>query len=290
MIAGMTRRYLASTLASVAGFLGVICNAAADPPRRIVSFNVCADQLIVALADPQQIAGLSPYATDPMLSAVAEQARAFRRLEWQAELVVSLDPDLVLVGPRDRSVTRRMLSGLGYRVAELGLVLDLDAARKQIAEVAELVGHPERGGALLARLDAARVRLMAVPRPPLRTALLVGHGGYAEGPASLAAAMLTLAGLEPPAGAPDGLGGFIPLERLLVLRPDILVMRSLIEQASDQGSVYLIHPALRELYPPQRRIILPGRYTLCGGPALVAGLEYLADVLSRLASAPPSPR
>ena len=51
--------------------------AAADPPRRIVSFNVCADQLVVALADPSQIVALSPYAADPMTSVVADKARAF---------------------------------------------------------------------------------------------------------------------------------------------------------------------------------------------------------------------
>ena len=66
-------------------------------PRRIVSFNICADQLVVALADPGQVAGLSPYAADPTLSAVAEEARAFRRIAWHAESTIPLDPDLVLV-------------------------------------------------------------------------------------------------------------------------------------------------------------------------------------------------
>ncbi len=49
---------------------------AADAPRRVVSFNVCADQLVIALADPGQIVALSPYARDPAISVVAEKARA----------------------------------------------------------------------------------------------------------------------------------------------------------------------------------------------------------------------
>ena len=48
---------------------------AADAPRRIVSFNQCADQLVLALADPGQIVGLSPYAADPSLSVMAEPAK-----------------------------------------------------------------------------------------------------------------------------------------------------------------------------------------------------------------------
>jgi iron complex transport system substrate-binding protein len=270
--------------------LAVADHASAEPPRRVVSFNICADQLVVALAAPEQIAGLSPYAADPTLSAVAEPARAFRRLQWHAESTISLDPDLVLVGPRDRSVTQRMLGALGFRVVSIELVSTIAAAREQIRNVAALLGHPERGDELLARLDAARARLAAAPRPHASTALLIGHGGYTEGAATLASALLAEAGLRPPPGAPPGMGGFVPLESLVVMRPDLLVTSSLIEVPHDQGSLYLTHPAVRTLYPPDRRIILPGRYTLCGGPALVAGLDHLADQLIKLWAAPPTPR
>ena len=264
--------------------------AAADAPRRVVSFNICADQLVVALAAPEQIAGLSPYATDPTLSAVAEQARAFRRLQWHAESTIPLDPDLVLVGPRDRSVTQRMLTSLGFRVVSVDFVSTIAAAGEQIRTVAALLGHPARGEQLLARLDAARARLASAPRPPVSTALLIGHGGYTEGAATLAAALIAEARLVPPAGAPRGMGGFVPLESLVMMRPDLLITSSVIEEPRDQGSVYLAHPAVKALYPPARRIILPSRYTLCGGPALVAGLDHLADELIRLAAASPIPR
>jgi iron complex transport system substrate-binding protein len=264
--------------------------AQADAPRRVVSFNICADQLVVALAAPEQIAGLSPYATDPTLSAVAEQARAFRRLQWHAESTIPLNPDLVLVGPRDRSVTQRMLTSLGFRVVGVDFVSTIAAAREQIRTVAALLGHPERGEQLLARLDAARARLASAPRPPVSTALLIGHGGYTEGSATLAAALIAEARLVPPAGAPRGMGGFVPLESLVMMRPDLLITSSVIEEPRDQGSVYLAHPAVKALYPPARRIILPSRYTMCGGPALVAGFDHLADELIRLAASPPIPR
>jgi iron complex transport system substrate-binding protein len=255
----------------------------AAAPQRVVSFNICADQLAVALSDPAQIAGLSPYATDPTLSAVAEEARTFQRIEWQAESIVPLNPDLVLIGPRDRSVTRRLLNTLGFRVVEIDFVSTIEAAREQIRAVAALLEHPQRGEALLARLDAARTRLATAPRPDATTALLIGHAGYTEGPTSLAAALMQEARLRPPPGAPAGIGGFVPLEKLLVMRPDLLVMSSLVEQPRDQGSVYLTHPALQALYPLSRRIVLPGRYTLCGGPGLVTGLDHLANEMARLA-------
>jgi iron complex transport system substrate-binding protein len=267
-------------------FMIAAAPAFADAPRRVVSFNQCGDQLVLALADPGQIAGLSPYAADPTLSAVAEKARAYPRLDWQAESTIALGPDLVLIGQNDRPVTKHILRAQGLRLYEIALIADLDTARRQIVEVAAVLGHPERGEKLLAEFDAARARLHAAPKPRFATALLVNRGGYTAGVRSLAAALLAEAGLKPPPGAPPGYGGYVQLERLLTLRPDLIVLNNTPTGAKDQGSYNLSHPALDALYPPGRRIVLPPRYTICGGAALVEAFDYLADVLARLAQSP----
>jgi len=258
---------------------------AADAPRRVVSFNQCGDQLVLALADPEQIAGLSPYAADPSLSAAAEKAKRYPRLDWQAESTIALAPDLVLIGQNDRPVTKHILRAQGLRLYEIALISDLDAARRQIVEVAAVLSHPERGEKLLADLDAARTRLQAAPKPRFRTALLVNRGGYTAGQESLAAALLAEAGFQAPPGTPPGYGGYVPLERLLMLRPDAIVLNNPPAEG-DQGSYNLSHPALAALYPPERRIVLPPRYTICGGGALVEAFDYLAAVLTRLAQSP----
>jgi iron complex transport system substrate-binding protein len=258
----------------------------ADAPRRIVSFNLCADQLVLALADPEQIAGLSPYAADASTSVMTEQARAYPRLQWQAESTIALGPDLVLIGDSDRPVTKHILRSQGLQLHEITLIADLDTARRQVREVAAVLGHPQRGEKLIAGIEAARARLHAAPKPPFTTALLVNRGGYTAGERSLAAALLMEAGLKPPDGAPPGYGGYVQLEKLLVLHPDVIVLNNEPRDAADQGSYNLTHPALNVLYPPERRIILPARYTLCGGPALIAALDYLTELLTRLAQSP----
>jgi iron complex transport system substrate-binding protein len=235
---------------------------AADPPRRVASFNVCADQLVIALADPGQIVALSPNARDPAISVVTEQAAKYPLLGRTAETMVPLKPDLVLVGPWDRPLTQRMLHVLGFNLVTVPLVNDVPKGIAQIREIAKLLGHPERGEALIAEIEAARKRLAAAPRPKSSSAMLVGNGGYTVGPESLAAALMREAGLVPPAGAPGGYGGYVPLEQLVMLRPDFLVMASIIETPDGQGTLYLTHPALRALYPRAKRIVLPSRYTL----------------------------
>lgn len=258
---------------------------AAEVPRRIASFNVCADQLVVALADPNQIVALSPNSRDPAISVIADRELPYPLLGRLAESVVPLKPDVILVGPWDRPVTQRMLRALGFRLVGVDLVNNVTAGFAQIRQMATFVGHPERGEALIAEIQAARRRLAAAPRPKSTSALLVGNSGYTVGPDSLAGALLREAGLVPPPGAPAGYGGYVPLETLIKLRPDFLVLSSLVETPDGQSALYLTHPALRALYPPEKRIVLPSKFTLCAGPSLVAAFDYLADVLTRLAGA-----
>jgi iron complex transport system substrate-binding protein len=269
--------------AVVIGVLAAPCGsgARAEAPKRIVSFNLCADQLVLALADPEQIAGLSPYAVDAALSVMTERGAGFKRLDWDAESIVNLAPDLVLVGPSTRP-TRAMLNAMGIRVVEIGLISDLAAAQAQAREIGALLGHPGRGEALARELGAAEARLAAAARKPPLTALLVQRSGYSEGPTSLVAAMLTIAGLRPPPNAPAGFGGYLSLEELLVDGPDVLVLHDPPRAAGDQGALFITHPALLARYGAGRRIDLPERYTQCGGPPLVQGLDYLAQAVARL--------
>ncbi|MGL4262474.1 MAG: ABC transporter substrate-binding protein [Afipia sp.] len=259
------------------------------PPKRIVSFNLCADQLLLALADPGQIAGLSPYAVNPLLSVMTDKAASFPRLDWDAESVVNLAPDLVLGGPSHRPI-HAMLSAMGIRVVDVELIRNLADARRQAIEVGKLVGHPERGEALARQIEQAEARLSAVALKPPLTALVIQREGYREGPASLASGMLSIAGLRPPqresAGAGGFMsaqqGGFVSLEHLLTDGPDVLVLQDPPREAQDQGALFITHPALLARYGANRRIDLPERYTLCGGPPLLQGLDYLAKAIKTL--------
>lgn len=287
----MKKTTFAGLFAAIVTALGVGAQSAhADtPPKRIVSFNLCADQLLLALADPGQIAGLSPYAVNPLLSVMTDTAAPFPRLDWDAESVVNLAPDLVLGGPSHRPI-HAMLSAMGIRVVDVALIRSLADARRQAIEVGKLIGHPARGEALARQIEQAEARLAAAALKPPLTALVIQREGYREGPASLASAMLSIAGLRPPDRASSGAGGFmaaeqggfVSLEHLLTSGPDVLVLQDPPRQARDQGALFITHPALLARYGPNRRIDLPERYTLCGGPPLIEGLDYLAKAITAL--------
>ena len=286
-ILGIGARTTQFGLACMAALIAAVAPAWADtPPSRIVSINLCADELLVALADPGQIAALSPYAVDPTLSFVAREAEAFRHDAAEAETVVDIDPDLVLAGRFTKLASREMLMRLGYRVVLLDAARSIDQSIAQIRQVATLVGHPERGEALIAEIEAARERARnAAARFTSRpTAAVYQRRGYVTGAETLTGELMAAVGLDNQGGALAGkTGRFVPLERLVTTRPDYLVVASPDADAEDQGTALLAHPALAALYPPEKRIVLPEKLTVCAGPSLPAALDWLAAQIARIA-------
>jgi iron complex transport system substrate-binding protein len=260
---------------------------AADAPRRIVSLNVCADQLLLALADRDQIAALSIYAADRGMSFLAPAADALPHDTASAEQVVAHRPDLVFAGTLTKRATREMLPRLGYAVTLLPPARTVDQSIQQIRQVAAATGHAERGEALVAEIDAARTRARAAVRGARLTAAVYQRRGYVTGSGTLTADLLATVGLVDGGGLLAGnIGGFVPLERIVANPPDVLIVGSPAPRAEDQGSALLSHPALAELYPPAKRIILPDRLTVCGGPSLPAAFDWLAAEARRVAGLP----
>jgi iron complex transport system substrate-binding protein len=278
----MITRFLAFLL-----LLASTAVAVAQTPSRIVSINLCADALLLALANPAQITALSPYATDPTMSFMASSAAAFRHDAADAETVVDLNPDLVLAGRFTKRATREMLIRLGYRVVLLDPARSIEQSIDQIREVADLVGHPGRADALIEQIEEARTLATWAAGPAQLSAAVYQRRGYVTGAETLTGELMEIVGFVNEGGSLAGAtGAFVPLERLVADRPDFLIVASPRPPAEDQGAALLAHPALERLYPPERRIILPERLTVCGGPSLPAALDWLATEARRASALP----
>ncbi len=281
---------MAMKTATILGFIAALLVSlvqgacAGEAPRRIVSINMCADQLLLALADSDQIAALSPYAANPTMSFMADKAVKYRHDAGQAETVVALHPDLVLAGSFNDPATLGMLTRLGYRVEHVDAANSIDKSIAQIREVAALTGHPDRGAALIARIDAARAAAIAAAQGrPHPTAVVYQRRGYVTGGDTLTGELLSIAGFTNDGGRLAGkFGGFVPLERMVMEHPDTIVVSSPDASAVDQGTALLSHPVLTGLYPPSRRIVMPERLTVCGGPSLPAALARITDEAQRV--------
>ncbi|MFM2128529.1 MAG: hypothetical protein RL477_75, partial [Pseudomonadota bacterium] len=109
------RRVLAALLAAIF-VLGPCAAARADKPQRIVSINLCTDQLAMLLVPAERIVSLSFLAADPASSAMAELGARFHLNHGLAEEILPLDPDIVLAGPHGAGAAIALLRRLGRPV------------------------------------------------------------------------------------------------------------------------------------------------------------------------------
>jgi iron complex transport system substrate-binding protein len=255
--------------------------AAAELPR-IASMNVCTDQLLLTLADPEQILGLSRYSRDRFQSWAADDARRYRILSGGAEDILVLKPDVVVASTFDKRATRELLREKGLRLAEFGVPRSLDEAKDQIRQMGDIVGHPDRAAAEIAKLDGAIARArQAVARKQYRV-LPLSRRGWVSGSESLLSSLLTETGLFNAAGELGvAFGGFASLEAIVNLKPDFIVVSEANDTAEDDGGAFLLHPALERFYPPSKRIVVPDRLTVCGGVMLADALDVLVAQLER---------
>ena len=153
---------------------------------RIVSMNVCTDQLLLTLADPD-----TDPRPQPLLARCAgnpgrpTMRAATRILSGGAEDILVLKPDVVVASLFDKRSTRELLKANGLHLAEFAVPRTLDEVKDQIRQMGEIAQHPDRaarrnraarcgdrarasgrGGQALSRAAAVAARLGIRPRQP----------------------------------------------------------------------------------------------------------------------------
>ena len=259
--------------------------AAPAPPRRVLSLNLCADQLLVALADPGQIAGLTRLSRDPALSPIVAEARRFRSVRGTAEEVMAIDPDLVIASPWRATRTLRGADGRPVATLDLPPAESWAAVRGQIVTVGDAIGRGARARALVARLDADLARVPRATGAPV--VAFYQRRGYLTGAGTLVDDLmhrLGMVNLATRLGRPAL--SRMPLEALVAARPDYLIVEAPGGGGIDRGAEMLAHPAIAAI----PRLTLPGAATSCGGPGFVAAAKSLAAQLQAVRAAHAAPR
>lgn len=272
---GRTAIGLSVVLAALAFATAAACGPA---PRRIVSLNPCLDAILIAVADPGQIAALSHYSRDPHQSAISDVAVRYPFTWGSAEEVAAIKPDLVLRSSMGGRALTAVLPRLRIRQASFRVPDSVDENLAQIERIAHLVGHPERGRALEARIRAALQAAAPRPGEPRLGALIYEYHGLASGPGTLVDELMRRTGFDNLARR-YGLAatGDVPLERLLADPPEVLLSGRVAPNEPAWADRVLSHPALTAL---KRRIkveTFPETLMFCGGPTLVPEVQALAQ-------------
>ncbi|MBI1219646.1 MAG: ABC transporter substrate-binding protein [Rhodobacteraceae bacterium] len=259
-----------------------LASGATAMPARVVSMNLCTDQLAMLLAAPGQLVSVSFLAADPLSSAMVAEAAGYPKNHGQAEEVFLLHPDLVLAGTYTTRASVDLLRRLGVKVAIIPAPDSLDSVGAAMRAVGAALGREAAADAMAGRFEADLAALRARPLPPDRAALYA-PSGYTSGTGTIADDILRAAGFRNVA-AEAGIIGYarLPLERLVLATPDALVTSQHYPGASRPEAI-LHHPVLRDMIarlgPPQ-----------VAGPDWDCGTPKLIDAIAALQAAHPGAR
>jgi iron complex transport system substrate-binding protein len=255
----------------------------ASPPSRIVSLNVCIDQILVDLVPHARIAAVTHLAADPLSSAHPENAVGIPITRGDAEDVLSRDPDLILAGQFTTPATVDLLRRLGKRVELIAFPDSIAGVRSVILQIAAAVGAEARGAALVAGLDqrlAAAQSPIIGPHAPTALVYQVNH--YVSGTFGLVDEALRIAGWRNGAGAMAiTRSGQVTLESLVTTPPDLLIFASAPETYRTAVADNLRHPVLARLQRQVGSVVVPWPLMLCGTHHIAEAVE--AMVAARLA-------
>ncbi|WP_243374879.1 ABC transporter substrate-binding protein [Microvirga solisilvae] len=260
----------------IALLLGSGAGEAQAKPRRVVSLNLCTDEMLLALGDREQIASLSFLINDPSISIMVDEAKGLPVNDGRAESILFECADLVLTGTFGQHHQAALLKAQGLEVMTLGPWTSLADGREQIRSLARALGHPERGEALLGEIDATlrRTKDIVSKQPSI---LVYDRGGWVSAANSPMNELLAHMGFKPhheALGLPYG--GVARLESIVTAPPDYLLVDEDARTTVDNGTALFSHPALLNAVPLARRLVVPGRLTICGGPSTPAAIDALA--------------
>lgn len=231
---------------------------------RVASLDLCADEYLLLLARPSEVASVSRLSHDPADSPLWRSARRFPAHGGGLEQVLGKRPTLLLATGGGGRGTAAIAGKANIRVLTLPHARDIGDVERAMVKFAQALGDPARATGWRRRL--ARLRAKPVRQ---REAIFLGGGGLSVGAGSLAAQWMALGGFRQ-RGLP---GGRATLE-LLATRPPAVLLRSTYRAGQvSLGQRWLDHPLARR--SPAQAIATDGRPWTCAGPLMLDEIERL---------------
>ncbi len=249
---------------------------------RIVSLDHCSDQYALALADPSQIAALSPKAHQDY-SFFADRAKGIPSFRGTVEEILQLDPDYVIrYWGGDKSMLN-ILEQAGIKVISAKTGLNMTDMLSNVDVFSAAFKQKELG--LVFREDY-KARLLALERTKSRglNAIYLTPSGTTAGAGTFANDILRLAGFSN-AIAEMGLKRWptIPLEKVILDPPDVFI-GAFFDNASIHHSDWgiLRHNAVQRMFEDVPTVYVPGRLLACRTFTFVDAAEYIVHELEAI--------
>ncbi len=247
---------------------------------RVASTSVCADQYLLRLGAPEQIAALSADARDPALSYYAARARAFPLTHSTAEELITLKPDIVLAEAYGLRDTARILTRQGIRVVTLPAPESIDGVAAALREIGTTIGRAEDGEDAAAEITARRALLRTGMNATRPEALYLLPTGSTAGGHTYMDDILRESGLRNYA-AERGAEGWtrVNLETIVRDPPSLLILSFFDRSTRTAITGFAANPVFLRALAHTPRIDVPNAFWICAGPMILAASEFIAERL-----------
>ncbi len=247
-------------------------------PQRIVSVTITGDVLLKSLVDSSRVLAVSALADDSGIHEVAGLFPNKPRIGPDLERIVSMRPDLVLLGSFHDPAFVDGIRKSGLAVELLESPNSLVKVRAYLKKVAARLGESDKGDSLVRWMDSILDTVKArVAKCPDRPRVLYWSEGFTAGDSSTIGDLMEVAGVRNLARE-SGVHGSqnIAIEDVLRLQPD-WILRSSWEAG---GSMKPLPPILAKL-----PAIQAGRMAIVSGKVLLSTSHrcaMAADSLARI--------
>ncbi len=247
-------------------------DAARTPPKpkRVMSLNVCTDQLVLQLLPKERISSIYYLSRASGYTYLTAKAFAVPVSYGTPEEVLRDNPDLVIAGSMSTPAVRALVKRVNVPLVEVPAANSFAEIRMVTRMIARAVGEHDAGEALIARMDATLAELAAsAPEKKIVVAVWDGAGNVpAKG--TLFDEILTVAGgINVVAGIETsivyGRYNAFDLEQLVAKAPDVIAYGASRLGQLTLASQQLQHPVVRKLYAG-RAITYPETLYNCGLP------------------------
>lgn len=268
-------------------WIGTATAALAEPLPRVMSLNVCTDQLVLMLAEPEQIVSVSDLATDPNLSFFHEKAEGLPQNGGRAEEVFLARPDRIVTGVYSLHNTTALLRRLGFEVEEFDFNQTLDTIPREVRRMGSILGQKARAETVAGDYESQRDALDRSLCGEDPTLVAYEQNGIALGAGTLADAAIRAAGFRNLA-AERGFQGMapFPLETLVASRPDVVVLPDILAGTPSLADQISDHPAIDAIPGTLAGRFVPRGSWSCGGPFVLEAVKALRRLRDKLVQCP----
>lgn len=257
----------------------VVANDSATKPQRIVSLNVCTDQILMLLVPPKRIAALSYLARNSGISVMHKEAAALPFTYGSAEHVFILKPDLVLAGTYTTRATVNLLKRLGDTLIEVAPARNFEDIETNIRMVGTAVRETKKAEVLINEMRTRIQYYLPKGDEHKLDAIPFYSNGYTVGKNTLVDQLLYHSGFTSLGRKKQFTGTRkISLETLLMNKPDLLLIGKRDFKDHALAQEVFKHPVVKNIARTTKTISLADALTVCGTPHTVRALKKLRNM------------